>query len=128
MNSKHVRGRLIALLLVAGLLALAGQVRASGLEDARRRGKLLAGVKTDSPPFGYLDSAGVIQGFDVKERGQGLTWDILALISRIVCRDDLSLLSCPENLSCTFATAEYVIFPKSSPISRLVNPVCFLMR
>jgi ABC-type amino acid transport substrate-binding protein len=50
---------------VAGLLALAGQARASGLEDARRRGKLLAGVKTDSPPFGYVDSTGTLQGFDV---------------------------------------------------------------
>jgi ABC-type amino acid transport substrate-binding protein len=36
-----------------------------GLENARRRGKLLAGVKTDFPPFGYRDSAGEIQGFDV---------------------------------------------------------------
>ncbi len=37
---------------------------AGGLEDARRRGKLLAGVKTDFPPFGYTDPAGEIQGFD----------------------------------------------------------------
>lgn len=65
MNWKNVAGRWIALLLVAGLLALAGQAGASGLEDARRRGKLLAGVKTDSPPFGYVDSTGALQGFDV---------------------------------------------------------------
>jgi polar amino acid transport system substrate-binding protein len=65
MNWKRVARRWVALLLVVGLLALAGQAGASGLEDARRRGKLLAGVKTDSPPFGYVDSAGVIQGFDV---------------------------------------------------------------
>jgi ABC-type amino acid transport substrate-binding protein len=37
---------------------------AGGLEDARRRGRLLAGVKTDFPPFGYTDPAGEIQGFD----------------------------------------------------------------
>jgi len=37
---------------------------AGGLEDARRRGRLLAGVKTDFPPFGYKDPAGEIQGFD----------------------------------------------------------------
>lgn len=37
---------------------------AGGLEDARHRGRLLAGVKTDFPPFGYRDPAGEIQGFD----------------------------------------------------------------
>lgn len=65
MNWKHGADRWIALLLVAGLLALAGQAGASGLEDARRRGKLLAGVRTNSPPFGYVDSTGAIRGFDV---------------------------------------------------------------
>jgi ABC-type amino acid transport substrate-binding protein len=39
-------------------------VFAGGLEDARRRGRLLAGVKTDFPPFGYKDPAGETQGFD----------------------------------------------------------------
>jgi ABC-type amino acid transport substrate-binding protein len=55
-------------LLVAGLLALAlaGQAAAGGLEDARRRGRLLAGVKTDFPPFGFVDRAGAVQGFDVE--------------------------------------------------------------
>jgi len=55
-------------LLVAGLLALAvaSQAAAGGLEDARRRGKLLAGVKTDFPPFGFVDRAGAVQGFDVE--------------------------------------------------------------
>jgi ABC-type amino acid transport substrate-binding protein len=48
-------------LLISGLVVPA---QAGGLEDARRRGRLLAGVKTDFPPFGYTDSAGVIQGFD----------------------------------------------------------------
>ncbi|HUL12619.1 MAG TPA: transporter substrate-binding domain-containing protein [Methylococcaceae bacterium] len=54
-------------LLVAGLLVLtvASQAAAGGLEDARRRGKLLAGVKTDFPPFGFVDRAGAIQGFDI---------------------------------------------------------------
>src|SRR5512139_2601834 len=57
-----------ALLLLAGLLTLAGagQAAASGLEDARRRGKLLVGVKTDFPPFGFVDRAGAVQGFDVE--------------------------------------------------------------
>lgn len=43
---------------------LAASAIADGLDDARRRVKLLAGVKTDFPPFGYKDPAGEIQGFD----------------------------------------------------------------
>jgi len=48
------------------LVLLSGVVSAvaGGLDDARRRGRLLAGVKTDFPPFGYQDPAGAIQGFD----------------------------------------------------------------
>jgi len=57
----------VALLAVAGLivLALALPAAGGGLEDARSRGKLLVGVKTDFPPFGYLDAAGKPKGFDV---------------------------------------------------------------
>lgn len=57
-----------AILLTAVLLALTavGQAAADGLEDARRRGSLLVGVKTDFPPFGYRDRAGTIQGVDVE--------------------------------------------------------------
>ncbi len=64
MDPKNVAGRWVALLLVAVFLALAGQAGAGGLDDARGRGKLLVGVKTDSPPFGYLDRTGAVQGFD----------------------------------------------------------------
>jgi ABC-type amino acid transport substrate-binding protein len=64
-KGRNVAGKWMALLLVAGVLALAGQAGAGGLEDARHRGKLLVGVKTDFPPFGYVDAAGIIQGFDV---------------------------------------------------------------
>lgn len=46
------------------VFCLAAPSSAGGLEDARRRGRLLAGVKTDFPPFGYVDAAGDIQGFD----------------------------------------------------------------
>jgi len=55
-------------ILLAGLLALAlvGQaVAGSTLDEVKRRGKLIAGVKTDFPPFGYVDSAGKNLGFDV---------------------------------------------------------------
>jgi ABC-type amino acid transport substrate-binding protein len=57
-----------ACLLIAGLLALAAavQARAGGLEDARRRGKLLVGVKTDFPPFGFVGRDGSLQGVDIE--------------------------------------------------------------
>jgi ABC-type amino acid transport substrate-binding protein len=54
--------------LVIALLAavLASPAAAGGLDDARKRGKLLVGVKTDFPPFGYLDQSGRPQGFDIE--------------------------------------------------------------
>lgn len=38
---------------------------AGTLQDVKARGKLLAGVKTDFPPFGFVDEKGVNKGFDV---------------------------------------------------------------
>jgi len=57
----------VGLILVAGLLALAlaGQAVAGTLDEVKKRGKLIAGVKTDFPPFGYVDSSGKNLGFDV---------------------------------------------------------------
>jgi ABC-type amino acid transport substrate-binding protein len=52
----------LALLLT---LAFSSPAAGGGLDDARGRGKLLVGVKTDFPPFGYLDPAGKPAGFDV---------------------------------------------------------------
>jgi ABC-type amino acid transport substrate-binding protein len=37
----------------------------STLAEVKKRGKLVTGVKTDFPPFGYVDSAGKNLGFDV---------------------------------------------------------------
>ncbi len=54
------------LLVVLLLLSAVGQAAGDGLEDARRRGSLLVGVKTDFPPFGSVDRAGAIHGFDVE--------------------------------------------------------------
>lgn len=55
------------LIVVAGLLALAlaGQAAAGTLEEVKKRGKLVAGVKADFPPFGYVDRSGKNLGFDV---------------------------------------------------------------
>jgi len=58
--------------LVTLLVALAAFVAVSGLAEAqstletvKKRGKLIAGVKTDFPPFGYVDAGGKNLGFDV---------------------------------------------------------------
>jgi ABC-type amino acid transport substrate-binding protein len=67
MVRKNPVGTGIAFLAVAGMAALllASPASGGGLDDARSRGKLLVGVKTDFPPFGYLDPSGKPAGFDV---------------------------------------------------------------
>ncbi len=52
-------------LLLAATTAVA-PASAGGLDDARSRGRLLVGVMTDFPPFGYLDPSGKPAGFDVE--------------------------------------------------------------
>ncbi len=42
-----------------------GEGNAGTLQDVKARGKLIAGVKTDFPPFGFVDEKGVNKGFDV---------------------------------------------------------------
>ncbi|PWB63815.1 MAG: ABC transporter substrate-binding protein, partial [Deltaproteobacteria bacterium] len=81
MARRNVTGAGIVL-LVASLLSAAafgGPASAGGLDDARSRGKLLVGVKTDFPPFGYLDPAGKPQGFDV---------DIARYLARALFEDE----------------------------------------
>jgi ABC-type amino acid transport substrate-binding protein len=55
------------LLLFFGLLSLFpfGEGVAGTLQDVKARGKLIAGVKTDYPPLGFLDKKGVHKGFDI---------------------------------------------------------------
>lgn len=65
-RSSRPRRAVFLLAFLLSALALMSQAAAGGLDDARRRGKLLAGVKIDFPPFGYLDESGVLQGFDVE--------------------------------------------------------------
>ncbi len=57
----------IALLVSLGFLFLfsPGAGVAGTLEDVKARGKLIAGVKTDFPPFGFLDKKGANRGFDI---------------------------------------------------------------
>ena len=69
--------------LLAGIVALAvfaGVAEAqSTLEIVRKRGKLIAGVKTDFPPFGYVDAGGKNLGFDV---------DVAHLFAKALFKDD----------------------------------------
>ncbi|MBV8649856.1 MAG: transporter substrate-binding domain-containing protein [Alphaproteobacteria bacterium] len=58
----------IRLASAAAVAALAGRVpqaRADVLDAIKSRGKLLAGVKYDTPPFGFVDSSNEVAGFDV---------------------------------------------------------------
>jgi len=59
--------RFSVLLLFFGLLSLYpfGEGVAGTLEDVKARGKLIVGVKTDYPPFGFLDKKGINKGFDI---------------------------------------------------------------
>ena len=59
--------RILALLAVFGMVSLLFLAvgNAGTLQDIKARGKLIAGVKTDFPPFGFVDEKGVNKGFDV---------------------------------------------------------------
>lgn len=65
---RNIRRKFGALALAMMLcLAFSGRAAAANfLEEARRHGKLVAGVNTDFPPFGYLDAGGVQAGFDAE--------------------------------------------------------------
>jgi ABC-type amino acid transport substrate-binding protein len=74
------RKRSIVISVLAALLALAGLAEAQGtLETVKKRGKLIAGVKADFPPFGYVDASGKNLGFDV---------DVAHLFARALFNDD----------------------------------------
>ncbi len=55
------------LLLLVGLLSFFpfGDGVAGTLQDIKERGQLIVGVKTDSPPFGFLGKKGLNKGFDI---------------------------------------------------------------
>ena len=61
--------RVIRWTALAALVALAGLTASASaettLEAVKKRGKLIAGVKSDFPPFGYVDPSGKNLGFDV---------------------------------------------------------------
>ena len=71
----------LSLLIFMGFLSLfpLGDGVAGTLQDVRTRGKLIVGVKTDSPPLGFLDKGGVHKGFDI---------DIAKALSKKLFRDE----------------------------------------
>lgn len=81
MARRNVPGAGIVLLvaLLLSVLVVGGPASAGGLDDARGRGRLLVGVKTDFPPFGYLDPAGKPRGFDA---------DIARYLARALFEDE----------------------------------------
>jgi raw score 13.96 len=50
--------------------------QASAIEQIKQAGKVRIGVFSDKPPFGYVDTQGKSQGFDV-EIGKAITKDLL---------------------------------------------------
>jgi len=55
----------VALGLAAVLMGAAVAAADDGLAPIKERGKLIAGVKFDTPPFGFLDSSNQPVGFDL---------------------------------------------------------------
>jgi polar amino acid transport system substrate-binding protein len=64
-----MRGWINRLALATGIAALAatavsGGAAADAIDDIRKRGKLIVGVKADYAPYGFLDSSGKIVGLE----------------------------------------------------------------
>ncbi|MDA8141326.1 MAG: transporter substrate-binding domain-containing protein [Desulfobacteraceae bacterium] len=79
----NIRTKGIVFLLVCGLiLGLFTAALGDGLEEARHRGMLRVGIKTDFAPFGFTDPSGQIQGFDV---------DLARYLARVLFDDEQAL-------------------------------------
>ena len=48
------------------LLGLPGTAYASGVDDIKKRGKLLVGVQTDNAPWGFVDGSSQLAGYDIE--------------------------------------------------------------
>ncbi len=61
------RRRVVPILIVFGILTLvwSREGMAGTLQDVKARGVLIAGVRTDLVPFGFLDTKGINTGFDI---------------------------------------------------------------
>src|SRR5689334_22596856 len=59
-------GALAAMIMGATTLSATAQAPQGTIAKIKERGKLLAGVKLDTPPFGYLDDKNEPAGFDIE--------------------------------------------------------------
>ena len=80
-----------AILLAMFLNTAAAQQQLSILDVVQKRGTLIAGVKADYPPFGYVDERGNTVGFDIevasyiaKKLGVGLELRRVTSANRVV--------------------------------------------
>src|SRR5215467_3630959 len=59
--------RTVTTLIALAMTAVTASAQAQGtIAKIKERGKLLAGVKLDTPPFGYLDDKNEPVGFDIE--------------------------------------------------------------
>jgi len=58
------RGAVAALALP--LLGLSGIAFADGVDDIKKRGKILVGVQAENPPWGYVESNSQLAGYDIE--------------------------------------------------------------
>jgi polar amino acid transport system substrate-binding protein len=66
MRVRGVLGRGFALLAIMVAVTIGAEAQQKSTLDAvKTRGALIAGVKTDYPPFGYIDESGKTVGFDI---------------------------------------------------------------
>lgn len=72
--ARKIGTALAGIVLMAGTVAPATAQEASRLDEMVARGKLIVGVSSESPPFGFVDENGQLAGFDV---------DIAKLIARV---------------------------------------------
>lgn len=81
MPSLKLNRKLLLLPLIFSLCLLPGctEKKAVTVDSVKARGKLLAGVKYDSRPFGYLNTNGELQGYDI---------DLLRELSKRVLGDE----------------------------------------
>ena len=59
--------------------AAAGAAGRSKLDEVRARGKVIVGVTSEAPPFGFIDEQGALVGFDI---------DVARLIAKAIFDDD----------------------------------------
>lgn len=84
------RAACVVMLVSCAPLVFSTSVLARSLEEAKKSGKIIAGVSGDNPPFGFVDTSGTQQGYDAeihrafaKSLGLEVQFSQLSLAARI---------------------------------------------